>query len=97
MKIAIDWDTVVSTDPDLWAAFVKEAVFRGQEVNITTSAHAYADARPWAQHLDACPVIVPRFSQAQDVIGADIWVHGRPDRVLGVEQVHHVYASLNEF
>lgn len=93
MKIAIDWDTVVTTDRELWAAFIKEAAFRKHDVTITHSSHV-EEVHGYATHLSVAALEVPRFTQAQDALGVDIWVHGRPDRVLGVYQIAQMHEEL---
>lgn len=97
MKIVVDWNTVVTTDRELWAAFIKEAVYRGHDVTVLNNAvSAHEDMETFADHLGCRRWTIGRFTQAQDALGADIWVHGRPDRVLGVQQVTHLYEELNE-
>lgn len=96
MRVAIDWSTVVDTDKELWAAFIKEAAFRGHDPHVLFHAVPKEEDVAYIEHLGAVVVRVPRFSQAQDIIGADIWVHGRVDRVLGVQQVDYLHREINE-
>lgn len=89
MKIAIDWDTVVTTDVDLWSAFIKEAVFRGHHVELTAASLA-KEMVDFGQHLDVVTNMTDDDVQLQEVMSADIWVHGRLDRVVSRHVAEHV-------
>ena len=90
MKIAIDWDTVVTTDEELWGAFVKEALFRGHEVKLTSCTFTKQMVE-FAEHLQAGEMNVAEDDvQLQEVTSADVWVHGRLDRVVSHHVAEHV-------
>lgn len=97
MKIAIDWNTVVTTDRELWAAFIKEAVIREHNVTVITNvAQQDEEVASYATHLGARHLTYQRFAQAQDALSADIWIHGRLDRVVSVDMVNYLHEELNQ-
>ncbi len=108
LKIAIDWDGTFTGDPELWSAFIKEAVFRGHDVAFVTGRNKLSHYHPYkgmdsledtAKHLGV-PVIYTEGQQKQDVYGADVWIDDRPDAVVGHHQVHTLleqgYIKLNK-
>lgn len=89
MKYALDWGTVVTTDVDMWRAFVKEALFRGHEVELTC-ATSTKEMYEFAEHLNIPMNFTADHVQLQEVISADIWIHGRLDRVVSRHVAEHV-------
>jgi N-dimethylarginine dimethylaminohydrolase len=99
VKIALEWDGVIATDPELWTAYVKEALFRGHSV-VLVSRRMERPKNPdenkpleeWAEHLGV-EVVYTSGQQKQDIAGADIWIDPRPDTVVGTAQVQHLISS----
>lgn len=94
MRIALDYDTVVSTAPTSWRKFAEDLY--PHELIILSSESYLKDAMEWSVGLPSTAIQPTVNKQAQDLVGADIWIHGRPDRVIGVEQIHSLYTMLNQ-
>lgn len=99
VRFAIDYDTTVATDPPVWTKATREFIKQGNIIVIIVSPHNATEADEWAYHVGAREVFVlGSTKQHQDILSADIWITGRPDRVLGKEQVqvlHDKYAKLS--
>lgn len=92
MRVAIDYDSVVSTHPTAYAKIVDLLLKSGNSVVLTSSSHNAVDADEWAYHAGVREVfVVGPTKQHQDILSADVWCTGRPDRVLGREQVCTIY------
>lgn len=95
MRVAIDFDTVVSTDPTFYAGWVKGLAGRQDSVVLTCSHRTSGDADEWAYHAGVREVFVLREGkQHQDTLSADIWMTGRPDRVVGKEQIAMLHQKM---
>lgn len=97
MKIAIDYDTVVATDARLYSQMVAQLVGSKHVVVLTTTPHSAAEADEWAYHAGVREVyVLGPGKQMQDVLSADVWYHGRVDRVVGREQILHLYEKVTK-
>lgn len=95
MRLAIDYDTVVATDPTIYGDWVKMLSKHGMSVVLTCSHRHVNDADEWAYHSGVREVfVIGSGKQHQDILSADLWFTGRPDRVLGKEQVYMVHHKM---
>lgn len=95
MRVSIDFDTVVSTDPMFYSDLINLMNKRGLSVVLTCSHQHVNDADDWAYRAGVREVFVLREGkQHQDILSADIWMTGRPDRVVGKEQVSMIHQKM---
>lgn len=93
MRIAIDFDTVVDTDLSFWSGFITVLSLRHTVILVCS---AYSQERAERELGDVVQQLcVLTGVQAQDYVGADIWIHGRPDRVISTHSIQYLSENLN--
>ena len=93
MRIAIDFDTVVDTDLSFWSGFITVLSLRHTVILVCS---AYSQERAERELGDVVQQLcVLTGVQAQDYVGADVWIHGRPDRIIGASTVDYLHTKLN--
>jgi len=86
MKIAIDFDRTITTDPELWMSFANAARQRGHEVTIVTSR---SPDLPCFAGECGFPIIYCSFTAKRKHYQADIWIDDDP---VHIDRDHGTYS-----
>ena len=106
MRIAIDYHTAITPLGEVdWTYALEELLRRSKaELFILCNDIKQGGPRILSENLSRRlpgvaihTIEIPEGRQAQDVLGADVWIHGRVDRVIGETNVETLYTKMNAF
>lgn len=83
MLIALDYDKTYTADPELWDAFIKNAVFRGHKVIcITMRRYPEEQIKSWYMEIVYTDRKAKKKYAETNGYAVDIWIDDKPAWIL---------------